>query len=172
MVRGVLFDLDGTLFDRESAIRDLLIDQYRRFRAGLSHVERDTYVARVLELDAHGHGDKTVAYEQAAREFALSASLAEELTTDFWSAYHSFCRCFPDVLPTLTELRNRGLRLGIITNGTVRIQEPAIQRLALSDMMHTIATSEREGVRKPGLVLFELRLEDGSRSSAAPFAAR
>ena len=158
MVRGILFDLDGTLFDRESAIRDLLIDQHQRFSADLFDLPCDTYIARILALDAHGHGDKTVAYRQAAREFALPVSLAERLTTDFWSRYHSFCRCFPDVLPALNELRHRGLRLGIITNGTVRIQEPAIRQLGLFGIMDTVHISEREGVRKPDREIFERAL--------------
>jgi putative hydrolase of the HAD superfamily len=108
----------------------------------------------MLELDAHGHGDKTVAYQRAATEFDLSDDLAVTLVADFWNRYHSLCRCFPEVLPVLAQLRDHGLKLGIITNGTVRIQEPAIQRLGLSSLMNAILISEREGVRKPDPEIF------------------
>jgi putative hydrolase of the HAD superfamily len=64
MVRGILFDLDGTLFDRDAAVRELVVDQHLRFAVALSDIPRETYVARVLDLDAHGHGDKTAAYQQ------------------------------------------------------------------------------------------------------------
>jgi putative hydrolase of the HAD superfamily len=58
------------------------------------------------------------------------------------------------VLAVLAQLREHGLRLGIITNGTVRIQEPAIQRLGLSRLMDAILISEREGIRKPEPEIF------------------
>jgi putative hydrolase of the HAD superfamily len=50
------------------------------------------------------------------------------------------------------------VRLGIVTNGTVRIQEPAIQRLGLSGIIDTVHISEREGVRKPDREIFERAL--------------
>lgn len=158
ILRGVLFDLDGTLFDRDSAVRSLVCGQHERFADGLGGVAREAYVARVLELDAHGHGDKAAAYQRVTRDFALSEALAEALTADFWNAYHGHCRCFPDVLPALGELQRHGLLLGIITNGAVRIQEPAIARLGLRDFIDTTHISEREGVRKPDPEIFNRAL--------------
>jgi putative hydrolase of the HAD superfamily len=162
MVRGILFDLDGTLFDRDAAVRELVIDQHVRFAATFSDIPREVYLARVLDLDAHGHGDKTAAYQQVVSDFALPGSLAAALTADFWDRYHSFCRGFPDVLPVLKELRERGLKLGVITNGVVRIQEPVIRHLGLADLLDVVLISEREGVRKPDRQIFEraLRLID------------
>jgi hypothetical protein len=36
--------------------------QYESFRQALGHVPLEAFVARILELDAHGHGDKTEVY--------------------------------------------------------------------------------------------------------------
>jgi phosphoglycolate phosphatase-like HAD superfamily hydrolase len=130
-MQAILFDLDGTLFDRESAVRDLLAQQYRSFAVELADVSEAAYVARVLELDAHGHGDKAAAYRQVGQDFALSERLAASLAADFWATYHSFCRGFPEVSLALLELRKRGFRLGVVTNGLVQVQEPVIRRLDL-----------------------------------------
>lgn len=158
MVRGILFDLDGTLFDRDAAVRELVIDQHLRFAAAFSDIPRDVYVARVLDLDTHGHGDKGAVYRQVVAEFALPSSLAGVLTSDFWNNYHSFCRSLPDVLPTLRELHRRGLKLGVITNGAVRIQEPMIVRLEIAEFLDVVLISEREGVRKPDREIFDRAL--------------
>jgi putative hydrolase of the HAD superfamily len=156
--KAVLFDLDGTLFDRDGAVRKLVEQQRRCFGDELGHVPPETYVRRVLELDAHGHADKTVVYRQAAGEFGLAEGLAERLVDHFWNTYHSFCECFPEVPPALASLRSAGLRLGIITNGTVRLQEQTIHRLGLMELVHVVMISEREGVRKPDAQIFERAL--------------
>ena len=158
IVRAILFDLDGTLFDRDAAVRGLVINQHHRIGAALSRVAAETYVERVVALDSHGYGDKTVAYQQVVADFALPASLAATLTADFWATYHSFCRGFPEVVPVLAELRQRGLKLGVVTNGSVEIQEPVIQRLGIAGLLHAVLISEREGVRKPDREIFHRAL--------------
>jgi putative hydrolase of the HAD superfamily len=158
MVRGILFDLDGTLFDRDAAVRDLVADQHRRLSASFPGTRAETYVARVLDLDAHGHGDKTVVYRQVAAEFGLPAPLASALTADFWDKYHSFCRPIAGAVPVLTELRHRGLKLGVITNGAIQIQEPVIVRLGFAALVDVVLISEREGVRKPDREIFDRAL--------------
>jgi putative hydrolase of the HAD superfamily len=155
MAKGILFDLDGTLWDRDVAVRALVIEQHQLFAAALAAIPLDVYVTRVLELDAHGHGDKTAAYRQLATEFGLDDGLAATLTDHFWATYHGFCRAFPEVPGVLAQLRERGLKLGIITNGTVRVQGPVLSRLGLDTMVDVVLISEREGVRKPQREIFD-----------------
>ena len=53
MIKAVLFDLDGTLLDRDSTVRLLLRDQYETFATHLGHVDRDVFVSRVQIGRAH-----------------------------------------------------------------------------------------------------------------------
>lgn len=156
--KAILFDLDGTLFNRDGAVLKLVQEQHRRFGDELAHIPPETYVRRVLELDAHGHADKTVVYREVAGEFGLAEGLAERLIDHFWNTYHSFCQCFPEVPSALASLGAAGLRLGIITNGAVRIQEPTIHLLGLWELVDVVLISEREGVRKPDPQIFERAL--------------
>jgi putative hydrolase of the HAD superfamily len=158
MVKGILFDLDGTLFDRDAAVRQLVFDQHVRFAALLPDILADVYSARVLELDAHGYGDKADIYRQVVREFALPESLASQLTADFWSKYLSFCRPFPEVPSVLAALSSQGLKLGVVTNGSVQIQEGVTSELGLAKFISVILVSEREGVRKPDREIFHRAL--------------
>lgn len=156
--RAVLFDLDGTLFDRDASFLELVHVQYRAFEASVNHVPCSDFVRRAVELDEHGYADRTIVYQTLVREFDLSSELANHLTAHFQETYATFSRCFPDVPSVLAALRARGIKLGIITNGSTRMQEDKIRHLSISDLMDVILVSEREGLRKPDRRIFERAL--------------
>lgn len=166
MIRAVLFDLDGTLFDRDIAVRNLAEAQFIAFKRDFAHVPTATFVSRLLELDEHGHGDKEMVYECLCREFALPETLAPKLAVDFWDRYHRFCRPFPDVVGTLEELRSRGKKLGLVTNGRDVIQNGTIDALQIRHLLDSILISGAEGIRKPSRAIFERAAE---RLGVEPF---
>src|SRR5688572_4155552 len=150
MIQAVLFDLDGTLWDRDEAFRALVASQHRTFPE-LIAVARDRYLSRLIELDEHGIGDKHAAYAQVVLEFGLPPGLGPILFDDFATTYACFFDPFPDAIPTLRWLRDQRLKLGIITNGTIEVQESKIHGLGLAPLMDTVLISEREGASEAGL---------------------
>jgi putative hydrolase of the HAD superfamily len=166
-IKGILFDLDATLFDREACVREVVAAQHEAFQRELAGIDAGVYSARALALDAHGYRDKDTVYRQMAEEFALPEALAARLLADFWERYDVAGQLFDDVLPALNALRAADLKLGIITNGATARQQRKIDRLGLREFFHAVLISEREGVRKPERALFErawrrldLRAED------------
>jgi putative hydrolase of the HAD superfamily len=159
MVKGVLFDLDGTLFDRDSAVRDLFAAQYRAFQGMLGGVEPERYVERLLELDDHGHADKRTAFGRLVRELGLDSALGDALTEHFREVYPKFGAPFPDALPTLRELRARGIALALVSNGRADTQAAKVSRLGLEPLLDATLISESEGLRKPDRRIFERALD-------------
>ena len=166
-VHAVLFDLDHTLWERDTAVRRLITAQYAGF-AALAAVPRDEYVERVLMLDDHGTADKKAMYEQVVREFGLQPSLAEELRTHFWANFKNYFEPVPDAVEVLNALRAAGLKTGIITNGSVAAQDAKISGLGLAPLMDVILISEREGISKPDPAIFQRALD---RLDVGPDAA-
>ncbi|HTV21014.1 MAG TPA: HAD family hydrolase [Polyangiaceae bacterium] len=158
MVKGVLFDLDGTLFDRDGAVRDLFTAQHRAFEPELGGIERERFVARLLELDDHGHADKRTSYGRLVRELGLDAALGDTLLAHFRSVYSRFGAPFPDAIATLEALRARGIAIAIVTNGRADTQAAKVERLGLEPFVAATLISEREGIRKPDRRIFELAL--------------
>lgn len=156
--RAVFLDLDGTLFDRDAAVRALLSEQHRVFAPQLGEIEREAFVERLLELDAHGLGDKRTAYGTLVRERGQSDALAGRMLEHFYEIYPRHGAVFPDVLATLAELRERGLILGVLTNGLAATQRGKLSRLGLEPLLDVTLISESEGLRKPGRRFFELAL--------------
>jgi putative hydrolase of the HAD superfamily len=159
MLKAVLFDLDGTLYDRDLLVRRLFPAQFAAFESELGGADEAAFVTRALALDDHGHGDKSILYAQICAEIGVPASVSQTLEKDFWRRYLESCVASPDTVDTLAQLRDHGIRLGVITNGRARLQTDKLQSLGLAEFFDTILISEVEGVRKPDPVIFARALE-------------
>jgi putative hydrolase of the HAD superfamily len=100
--------------------------------------------------------------------FELPSGLAERLLSDYRTGFPSACLLFTDAAQTLASLRESGLKLGLITNGSVRMQSRKLECLALSPMFDTILISDAEGISKPDPQIFSRALE---RLNASPAQA-
>ena len=152
--RAILFDLDGTLWDRTSAVHALAHLQHEQLGDVLGHIPRERYVDRIVRLDDLGRVNKRVLYETIGVEFGLPESEVARLHADFWTRFALHTRPFPEVIDTLHHLRNAGVRLGIVTNGAAVVQQAKIEQLGLSALVDAVLISEREGVRKPNPEIF------------------
>jgi putative hydrolase of the HAD superfamily len=97
-----------------------------------------------------------------ARSAATNAALA--VLAEYHARANLWESVYPDVVPTLTRLRARGLKLVLVSNanGTVHAK---MERLGLLPYFDHVLDSAREGVEKPDPRIFRLALErSGSRA--------
>ncbi len=85
----------------------------------------------------------------------IPSALAAALLDDYRDGFPRACVLFPDAVGTLSSLRASGLKLGLITNGSVRMQSRKLECLALSPMFDTILISDAEGIHKPDPRIFQ-----------------
>ncbi|MFJ5565024.1 HAD hydrolase-like protein [Lysinibacillus xylanilyticus] len=55
MIGAVIFDLDGTLLDRDSSVRSFSRHQYEQLKPSLSHIFKENYVQRCIGPDNYGY---------------------------------------------------------------------------------------------------------------------
>jgi putative hydrolase of the HAD superfamily len=159
MVEAVLFDLDGTLLDRDTSVRQFISVQYDRLNEHLSHISKQDYIARFIELDCHGHVWKDKVYQDLVVEFAIEGISWQSLLEDYELQFQYHCVPFQFLTEMLDELKERGYLLGIITNGRGQFQARAIDGLGIRDYFDTILISEIEGVRKPQVEIFQRAID-------------
>lgn len=138
MIDAVLFDLDGTLFNRDRTVAAVLARQVQQFDHLIPAARASAFIGRVETLDAHGHRNKHEVYATIGTEFGLDAATVAELVASFWTEYPGCCRLDAGVADTLAALRQRGKRLGIVTNGSAAIQRAAIEALGVGPAVDTV----------------------------------
>lgn len=148
MLKAVLFDLDGTLLNRDASLKKFVDDQYDRFDA-LKAVSKEHYCTRFIELDNHGYVWKDRVYQQLLSELPPSTLTWEILLADYLADFPRHCTSFPHIEEVLQQLKQQHIALGIITNGYHDFQLANIQALGIAQYFDVILVSESQGIKKP-----------------------
>ena len=159
MMKAVLFDLDGTLLDRDQSLQRFINEQYERLSEFLSHIPKEQYVSRFIELDQHGYVWKDKVYQQLINEFTIAHVTWEALLQDYVNEFKHHCVGFPHIHETLAQLKKSGYALGMITNGYGQFQMDNIYALQIEQYFDVILVSEWEGMKKPDPRIFIKALE-------------
>ncbi|MFD8621427.1 HAD family hydrolase [Streptomyces sp. NPDC059513] len=147
MSRLALFDLDGTLADRQSALSDAVTGLCQTYALAPDAEQwlRTELVDRANACD----------FARLRDAFGLGASAA-----DLWQEYvdlmSTAVTCRPEVLEGLARLREAAWTIGVITNGASDIQRAKLAGTGLARLVDGVAVSGDLEIRKPDLKLFEL----------------
>ncbi|ULQ59500.1 HAD family hydrolase [Brucepastera parasyntrophica] len=173
--KAVLFDLDDTLISFEDvsghawrkSCGDFTEDYDLDFSAEelfeKVHETRNWYWN---DADRHLAGRKDL--KKARREITALAlnhfgvsdeKLVNELADNF-SAYKDTLLCvFPGSIETLSVLKNKGFRLGLVSNGTTGEQRAKLGRFNLAGFFEVILIEGEVGYGKPDVRIFEKALQ-------------
>jgi len=163
-IQACVFDAYGTLFDVHSAVA-ALSDQlgpqadaisaswrgkqleYTWLRSLMgSHVDFWLVTADALDFALARHGvDLAQARQSGLREALMQAYL--KLST------------YPEVTATLTALRERGVRMAILSNGSPAMLKAAVDNAQLQATFEAVLSVESVGVYKPDPRVYQLAVD-------------
>ncbi|GLX97949.1 HAD family hydrolase [Herbidospora sp. NBRC 101105] len=123
-MRVITFDGDETLWDFQGAMRRALSLAAGLFdppvtAEWLSRV-RDDVAARPEFAGAPMEDIRRTAFAECARLTGAPEDFADRVHAAYMRARHAGVTLYPDTLPCLRELRSKGHRLALITNGNSR----------------------------------------------------
>ena len=105
MVKAIIFDLDGTLLNRDASVLKFIDHQYERLNNCLCHIPKDQYISRFIELDCRGYVWKDVVYKQLVDDFTITEISSERLLQDYRENFKNYCVPFPNLTDMLEQLK-------------------------------------------------------------------
>ena len=143
-VQAVIIDLDGTLVDSAEDLRAALNKLLGEIglRAIELHEIKGMIGDGVLKLVERG---LIAANADPARKEALIGRFMEIYQADPATR----TRCYPHVIDTLRALRDRNLRLAVVTNKPVLATEKILDALSLAEFFQVVVGGDSVAERKP-----------------------
>lgn len=158
--RAVGFDLDDTLFDHTGAATAAVRD----FTESLGFEATPERVTTWFELESE-HFERwragRISFAQQRRlrlrgylrSLGTDASIADDDVDAHFEkylvAYRRAWRPFPGTASFLTSLRDRGIRIGVLTNGSREQQIDKLETTGLMPLVDVVCVSEEIGFAKP-----------------------
>jgi putative hydrolase of the HAD superfamily len=167
--RAILFDLDETIlsFGRRALLLQEIVEEFGDVFAPLSSAQTAAVIeARFIEFwaDTESHRWwRTRPLVDSRREIAARAfadltergvrGLTKDLADRFADRFHAYreeqVRFFPGAVETIDALRERGVRLALVTNGAGDVQRGKINRFDLARRFDHIQIEGEHGFGKP-----------------------
>ncbi len=168
-VRAVLFDLDDTLYDHSHAIRSALREvatvapalAKHGLQALFSECDKalDDVHPQVLAGKLTFDAARVLRYERLLAWCDDAASDPHALAQVQVAAYRRHERLVEHATPLLQSLRERAVKLGIVTNSVRDEQIAKLQRLGAYAYIDDLIASVDHDIAKPDPRLFQIALD-------------
>ncbi len=178
---AILFDLDDTILDDSGAMESCWREACAMGAAKLGSVQGGELWAAIEKQrnwywsDPRRHREGRMDLRAASRRIVQtalselgvgSAELGEEIADRYRDLREERLCLVPGALETLEELRARGVRLGLMTNGSAGGQRAKIERFGLARWFDHIVIEGEFGAGKPDTRVYEAVLAGVSANPA------
>lgn len=158
MIKGVVFDLDHTLFDRYATLFAIMPSFCERFDVAVTLQEAIQIMCYADKHFVH-HGWHKVIECLTNEGMFVKAPDFDSYASFLLEKFGEVAIPFDFTKPMLKKLRDKGLKLGIITNGNVELQSKKIELLSLQNEFDEILVTGSIKIEKPNAEPFLVMAE-------------
>lgn len=162
-IQVVLFDVDGTLFDR-SAAQSMVLERivgefplvfgaFEMARVAEAFAESDRVVTAEFEAGAPFAGLRKMRSQLFLQRLGVREDMADAVTELYVRDYPTVDASMDGALALVRELSRRFL-VGVVSNGLPDVQYRKLEAMGLRDIFACIVLSEEIGIRKPDPRIF------------------
>ncbi|MBI4201710.1 MAG: HAD family hydrolase [Chloroflexi bacterium] len=172
--QAILFDLDDTIIAYDAHTNALWLSICQRFAPCLNDHTADDLFAAIRKVadwywsDPERHRKGRLDGLTARREIVASAvsslgikdtALAFSIADTYYQQREDWTSLLPGAKETLAFMKERGIRLALVTNGAAEQQRRKIQKYGLEPFFDYILIEGEFGTGKPARRVFEYALQ-------------
>ena len=157
-ITAVLFDLDNTLIDRYEAFARLFGHWYDTLPTPERPPDREEFVSRMAR---HGIGYAPLPdiYEEMLEVWMGSFPSLDAAVEAHFDMMPEVVGLHPKTEAMLKRFRNKGVPVGVVTNGGTETQWGKLRKTGIADLVMACVVSEEFGAWKPDPAIFNHALE-------------
>lgn len=171
MIKCVVFDLDNTLYDYDlchgkamAKLEAFTCGEYGITKEGFDEIFGRAQRRVKEQLSNTGASHNRILYMQLFLEELgrKPVEKALDMYDVYWNTMLDTMRLFPYVKPLFNDLKNRDIKIAILTDLTAHIQHRKLRKLGIADDIDILVTSEEVGEEKPSAHAFDLVIKKTS----------
>ena len=160
MIKAVVFDLDHTLFDRHGTLKSLVPALRQEFSVNENMTDEEIGNLWCYADDnfVYFGWENIWGYLRENGVFTVPPSF-EDYRSFIYKYFAITAVPFPETIPMLETLRERGYKTALITNGNHALQYAKIDMLSLRSRFDEIIATGDYDIHKPDKEIFDIMRE-------------
>lgn len=155
MIKAVLFDFDETLQDRMLAFDNYIKEFLDHFCPSIDDAEFEKRRQDMHSTDCDGYFDRVEWGKILIDKWNLGSTVTpQEISDHYVTRFGNYVAVLDDSLPLIKELKRRGYKVGIITNGASILQHTKLETSGLLDYLDIAVVSGDLDFKKPNPQIF------------------
>ena len=152
-IKAIIFDFDDTLGDREKYSYRTFCEVLDRVCPDLDPWDREMVLQHMMVLDQHGEVNRSYVRNGILEKFGID--LGENLHEYWLGNQWRNSVLFEDAFSVLETLKQRGYKIGILTNGEAYGQRAKLRKNGLEELVDAAIASGETDCAKPDARIFE-----------------
>ena len=148
----LIFDFDDTLGCREKYCYRTFCEILDRVAPGLDPWEREMILQQMMIYDQNGTVPRAYIRERLLEKFGIE--LGEDIQECWNATQWRNTVLYSDTREVLEELKRRGYRLAVLTNGSLEGQSGKLRQSGLLDLLEEVLISGQTRYKKPDPRIF------------------
>ena len=157
-IKSIIFDAYGTLFDVNSAAekcKDKIGDKWEGFSNYWRTTQLEyTWLRSLMKRHKDFWKVTEDSLDKSMKTFKIDSSMRNELLN-----LYKVLPTYPEVKNVLNDLKKRGYKIGVLSNGTPALLNELVKSNNLENIFDDIFSIEEVGIYKPDSKVYEIPIK-------------